>query len=150
MFGCFKQSIVEVFSSERMRGDMMEVEAIGTFDVKLTPIGSGESPIGSMSIDKTFHGDLQGTSIGQMLAFRSGVEGSAGYVAMERVTGSLGGREGSFTLQHSGLMDKGAPSLTVVVVPDSAIGGLAGLTGTMNIVVTSGRHDYQFRYTLPD
>lgn len=130
---------------------MMEVEAIGTFDVKLAPVGSGESPIGSMSIDKTFHGDLQGTSVGQMLAFRSGVEGSAGYVAMERVAATLGcGREGSFTLQHSGLMDKGAQSLAVVVVPDSATDGLAGLTGTMNIVVTPGRHDYQFRYTLPD
>lgn len=129
---------------------MMEVEAIGTFDVKLTPIGSGESPISSMAIDKTFHGDLQGTSVGQMLAFRSGVEGSAGYVAMERVAGTLGGRKGSFTLQHSGLMDKGAPSLTVVVVPNSATDGLEGLTGTMNIVVTPGRHDYHFRYTLPD
>jgi hypothetical protein len=129
---------------------MMEVEAIGTFDVKLAPIGSGESPIGSMSIDKTFHGDLQGTSVGQMLAFRSGIEGSAGYVAMERVDATLGGREGSFTLQHSGLMDKGAQSLTVVVVPDSATDALAGLTGTMNIDVTPCRHDYQFRYTLPD
>lgn len=127
----------------------MEVEAIGTFDVKLAPIGSGEIPIGSMSIDKIFHGDLQGTSVGQMLAFRSGVQGSAGYVALERVTATLGGREGSFTLQHSGLMNRGAQSLTVVVVPDSATDGLAGLTGTMNIVVTPGRHDYQFRYTLP-
>ena len=69
---------------------------------------------------------------------------------MELVDGTLGGREGSFTLQHSGLMGKGAPSLTVVVVPDSATGGLGGLTGTMNIVVTPGRHDYQFHYTLPD
>ena len=127
----------------------MEVEAIGTFDVKLAPIGSDESPIGSMSIDKTFHGDLQGTSVDQMLAFRSGVEGSAGYVAMERVTATLGGQDGSFTLQHSGIMNKGAQSLTVVVVPDSATDRLAGLTGTMNIVVTPGRHDYQFRYTLP-
>jgi hypothetical protein len=129
---------------------MMANEANGTFDVKLAPIGSGEGLIGSMSIDKTFHGDLQGTSVGQMLAFRSSVEGSAGYVAMERVTASLGGRQGSFTLQHSGLMDKGAQSLTVVVVPDSATEGLAGLAGVMNIVVTPGRHDYQFRYTLPD
>jgi hypothetical protein len=129
---------------------MMEVEAIGTFDVKLAPVDSGESPIGSMSIDKTFHGDLEGTSVGQMLAFRSAVDGSAGYVAMERVTASLGGREGLFTLQHSGLMNKGTPSLTVAVVPDSATDALVGLTGTMNIVVTPGRHDYQFRYTLPD
>lgn len=128
----------------------MENEANGTFDVKLAPVGSGDGPIGSMLIDKTFHGDLQGTSLGQMLAFRSDVEGSAGYVAMERVTANLAGRQGSFTLQHSGLMDKGTPSLAVVVVPDSATEGLAGLTGTMNIVVTPGRHDYQFRYTLPD
>ena len=128
----------------------MESEAIGTFDVQLAPIGAGDGPIGTMSIDKTFHGDLQGASTGQMLAFRSGVEGSAGYVAMERVTASLGGRQGSFTLQHSGPMDRGAPSLIVGVVPDSATEGLAGLAGTMNIVVTPGRHDYQFRYTLPD
>lgn len=130
-------------------GVTVENEAVGTFEVKLTPIGAGESPIGSMSIDKTFHGDLQGSSVGQMLAYRSGVEGSAGYVAMERVTAILVGREGSFTLQHSGLMEKGAPSLTVVVVPDSGTEGLSGLTGTMNIVVTPGRHDYQFHYTLP-
>jgi len=129
---------------------MMENEAIGTFDVNLAPIGASDGPIGSMSIDKTFHGDMQGTSVGQMLAFRSGVEGSAGYVAMERVTASLGGRKGCFTLQHSGLMDKGASSLTVVVVPDSATEGLVGLAGAMNIVVTPGRHSYSFRYTLPD
>lgn len=116
----------------------MENEATGTFDVKLAPIGSGDGLIGSMAIDKIFHGGLQDTSVGQMLAFRSGVEGSAGYVAMERMTASLDGREGSFTLQHSGLMDKGAPSLTVVVVPDSATEGLTGLAATMNIVVTLG------------
>jgi hypothetical protein len=129
--------------------DMMKNNALGTFDVKLAPIGAGDSPIGSMSIDKTFHGDLQGSSVGQMLAFRSGVEGSAGYVAMERVTGTLGGKQGSFTFQHSGLMDKGAQSLTVVVVPDSGTEGLSGLTGTMNIIVTAGKHDYQFCYALP-
>jgi hypothetical protein len=127
----------------------MDKEAAGTFDVTLAPIGTGEGAIGSMSIDKTFHGELQGSSVGQMLAFRSEVEGSAGYVAMERVTATLEGRQGSFTLQHSGLMDKGAQSLMVVVVPDSATEGLSGLTGTMNIVVTPGRHDYRFRYTLP-
>ncbi len=127
----------------------MENEAAGTFDVKLAPIGASDGPIGSMSIDKTFHGDLQGGSVGQMLAFRSCVEGSAGYVAMERVTATLGGRQGSFTLQHSGLMDKGAQSLMVVVVPDSGTEGLSGLTGAMSIVVTAGKHDYHFRYKLP-
>lgn len=128
----------------------MANEATGTFEVKLAPTGSGDGPIGTMSIDKTFHGDLHGTSLGQMLSFRSGVEGSAGYVAMERVTANLDGRKGSFTLQHSGLMDKGAQSLTVIVVPDSGTDGLEGLTGTMNIIVTPGRHDYSFCYSLPD
>ncbi|KEO93484.1 hypothetical protein EH32_12285 [Erythrobacter litoralis] len=126
----------------------MQNTATGTFDVKLTPIGSDDGPIGGMSIDKTFRGDLQGTSAGQMLAFRSGVEGSAGYVAMERVTATLGGKQGSFILQHSGLMDKGTPSLTVVVVPDSASDGLTGLTGTMTIDALQDRHDYVFRYKL--
>ena len=128
---------------------MIDNEAVGTFAVKLVPIGAGDSPIGSMSIGKAFHGDLQGGSVGQMLTFRSCVEGSAGYVAMERVTGTLAGKRGSFTLQHSGLMDRGAQSLTVTVVPDSGTEGLSGLAGTMNIVITAGKHDYQFRYTLP-
>lgn len=128
----------------------MHNEAIGTFEVKLAPLGSGDGPIASMSIDKVFQGDLQGSSLGQMLAFRSDVEGSAGYVAMERVTASLASRQGSFTLQHSGLMDKGAQSLTVMVVPDSGSEGFSGLTGNMSIAVTPGRHDYHFCYTLPD
>ena len=127
----------------------VEIEAAGTFDVKLTPTEAGDSPIGSMSIEKTFHGDLKGSSVGQMLAFRSNGKGSAGYVAMERVTGTLGGKQGSFTLQHSGSMDKGAQSLTVTVVPDSGTEELVGLAGTMNIIVDAGKHDYQFRYTLP-
>lgn len=127
----------------------MEREAVGIFDVSLAPIGSAGSPISVMSIDKTFHGDLQGTSAGQMLAFRSDVEGSAGYVAMERVTGTLAGREGSFTLQHNGIMNKGDASLTVVVVPDSGTEGLQGLTGSMTIDVTPGRHDYRLLYVLP-
>lgn len=128
---------------------MSKSEATGTFEVRLTPAESGDGPIGTLSIDKTFQGDLQGTSVGQMLAFRTPVEGSAGYVAMERVTGTLAGRHGSFTLQHNGLMDRGAPSLAVVVVPDSGTDGLTGLTGTMEIIVSPGRHDYRFHYRLP-
>ena len=128
---------------------MSKSEATGTFEVRLTPAESGDSPIATLSIDKTFQGDLQGTSVGQMLAFRTPVEGSAGYVAMERVTGTLAGRHGSFTLQHNGLMDRGTPSLAVVVVPDSGTDGLSGLTGTMEIIVSPGRHDYRFHYRLP-
>lgn len=122
-------------------------EARGTFEVKLTPADG--PPIGRMTIDKVFAGDLVGTSVGQMLAFRTPVEGSAGYVAMERVEGTLAGRMGAFVLQHSGTMDRGAPTLAVSVVPDSATDGLAGLTGTMDIQVSPGRHDYLFRYDLP-
>lgn len=128
---------------------MSKSEATGTFEVRLTPAESGDGPIGTLSIDKTFQGDLQGTSVGQMLAFRTPVEGSAGYVAMERVMGTLAGRRGSFTLQHNGLMDRGTPSLAVVVVPDSGTDGLSGLTGTMEIIVSPGRHDYRFHYRLP-
>ena len=128
---------------------MANTMAVGSFDVSLTPMAD-DGPIGRMSLGKTFHGDLQGTSQGQMLAYRSGIDGSAGYVAMERVSARLAGREGDFTLQHNGLMDRGAQSLSVVVVPDSATGGLSGLTGTMTILISPGRHDYEFAYSLPD
>jgi Protein of unknown function (DUF3224) len=125
-------------------------EAIGTFEVKLTPMEGVETGISNMSIDKTFQGSLQGSSVGQMLAFRSSVDGSAGYVAIERVTAELAGRSGSFTLQHNGIMGRGEQSLSVVVVPDSGTDGLSGIVGEMDIIVTPGRHDYKFRYALPD
>lgn len=128
---------------------MAEQSASGTFDVKLTPVEASGNPIGAMSIDKTFHGDLEGKSLGQMLAVRTAVSGSAGYVAMERFDGTLAGRTGTFALQHSGTMDKGAQSLSVIVVPDSGTGDLAGLTGSMNIVAGGGRHDYILKYLLP-
>lgn len=122
--------------------------ATGTFQVQLAPQETA-APIGRMSIDKQFHGDLEGTSKGEMLAVRTEVEGSAGYVALEQVTGTLAGRSGTFYLQHTGTMDRGAPSLSVTVVPDSGTGGLAGLTGRMNIIIEGGRHAYEFDYTLP-
>ena len=128
---------------------MTEHVAKGNFDVQLTPTSTADAAVGAMSIAKTFHGDLDGTSTGQMLAVRTPVEGSAGYVAMERVSGTLAGHKGSFALQHSGTLDKGAASLSVSVVPDSSTEGLAGLKGTMDIIVSPGRHDYVFRYTLP-
>lgn len=128
----------------------MQGEARGTFEVKLLPIGGNDGPIGVLSIDKIFHGDLHGSSVGQMLAFRTPVEGSAGYVAMERVTAVLAGREGAFTLQHNGLMTRGTPELSVVVVPDSGSDGLLGLAGTLEISITQGRHDYRLLYSLPD
>lgn len=124
--------------------------AAGTFDVKLTPLGAPDAPVGAMAIAKTFHGDLDATSAGQMLAVRTAVDGSAGHVAMERVTGTLAGRHGSFALQHSGTMDRGKPTLSVTVVPDSGTDGLAGITGRMSIDPSGGRHRYTLRYALPE
>ena len=129
----------------------MTTRASGTFEVKLSPQVDGEEGgacVGRMLIDKRFAGDLAATSRGQMLAVRTAVEGSAGYVAMELVTGALHGRAGTFVLQHTGTMERGAQSLSVTVVPDSATGDLEGLAGRMEIVIVEGRHSYHFDYTL--
>ena len=128
---------------------MTEQLAKGSFDVQLTPTSAADAAVGAMTIAKTFHGDIEGSSVGQMLAVRTPVEGSAGYVAMERVTAMLAGRKGSFALQHSGTLTRGSPTLSVSVVPDSGTDQLVGLTGTMDIIVSPGRHDYVFRYSLP-
>jgi len=130
--------------------------AKGPFDVKLNPQplaieddGEGAAR-GRMSLDKRFHGDLDATSKGEMLTAMSGTQGSAGYVAIEKVTGTLGGRAGTFALQHSATMTRGAPDLRIIVVPDSGTGALAGLTGTMKIVIAEGgKHFYEFEYALP-
>lgn len=135
------------------KGTSMSKRASGTFDVKLTPKDQGaDAPVGGMTIDKEFHGDLSGTSKGQMLlASSSTVKNSAGYVAIERVTGTLHGRRGTFYLQHSGTMTRGAGDLTITVIPDSGTDQLAGLTGRMNIIIApDGKHSYEFDYTLPD
>jgi hypothetical protein len=102
-----------------------------------------------MSIDKQFHGDLEATSKGEMLTAMSGtVKGSGAYVAVERVTGTLHGRAGSFALYHIGTMTRGTPHLAVTVVPDSGTGQLTGITGTMNIIIADGKHSYEFEYEL--
>jgi Protein of unknown function (DUF3224) len=124
--------------------------ATGTFDVKVVPQTNDDSPIGRMLIDKQLHGDLEATSKGQMLAFTTEVKGSAGYVAMERVTGTLHGRPGSFVLQHHATMTRGIPELSITVVPDSGTGQLVGITGKFEIQITEGKHSYTFDYTLPE
>ena len=125
----------------------------GTFEVKLTPLAfEGEaagSALGRMSIDKQIAGDLVGSSKGQMLSAFTGTQGSAGYVAIERVEGALAGRAGSFVLQHNATMNRGVPSLSVTVVPDSGTGALAGLAGDFKIIVADGKHSYEFSYALP-
>ena len=123
-------------------------QATGTFEVKLTPQADEDSGLGRMTIDKQFRGDLEATSLGQMLASRSSVKGSAGYVAMERVSGRLGGRVGTFVLQHSGTMTRGEPQLSVTVVPDSGTGDLTGLSGKMVIENAEGQHSYVFEYAI--
>lgn len=130
---------------------MVTTRATGTFDVKLVP-QAGEDPslasVGRMTIDKQWHGDLEGTSKGVMLTAGTEVKGSAGYVAIEHVTGTLRGKHGSFIFQHSATMTRGAPSLTITVVPDSGAGELVGLTGTLMIIIADGKHSYEFEYTL--
>lgn len=123
----------------------------GAFDVKMTPQAADEGGggVGRMLLDKTFHGALEASSKGQMLAAMTAVKGSAAYVAIEIVTGSLDGRAGTFALVHTGVMNKGVPSLTVTVVPDSGTGELVGLSGQMAIDVVGGKHAYGFDYSLP-
>ena len=123
--------------------------ATGTFDVKLTPQSTDESKmLGRLTIDKQFHGDLDGTSKGEMLTAGTELKDSAGYVAIERVSGRLQGRSGTFILQHTGTMNRGQPSLSVSVVPDSGTGELRGLSGTMTIDIGGGKHAYAFNYRI--
>jgi hypothetical protein len=129
------------------------MHASGTFEVKLVPQpaapGIEAANLGRLTIDKRFQGDLEGSSLGEMLSAGGAVAGSAGYVAIERVTGTLHGREGSFVLMHYGLMDRGTPSLRVSVVPDSGTGELTGIHGELAIRIEQGRHEYAFEYELP-
>lgn len=130
--------------------EMTKQTAAGAFEVNLTPQADGEGvgdpSIGRLAIDKQFHGDLEAVSKGQMLGVRSADTGSGGYVALERVVGKLAGREGSFVLQHSSTMKRGAPTQSVTVVPDSGTGGLTGLVGEMTIEIEGGKHGYRFEY----
>ncbi len=128
-------------------------QAKGPFDVKIVPqppdAGSQVTTVGRMSIDKQYHGDLEATGLGQMLA--AGSPNSSGvYVAIEHVTGTLGGRKGSFVLHHRGIMSRSQPELAIAVVPDSGTDELAGLSGNLAIEIVDKKHFYTFDYTLPD
>lgn len=129
----------------------------GLFDVKMLPQPSTEGAstgggitLGRMLLDKRYHGALEATGQGQMLSAMTGTPGSAGYVAIEQVTGALDGLAGSFVLQHSGLMNRGEKQLVITVVPDSGSGALEGLRGQMNIRIENGQHFYDFDYALPE
>jgi hypothetical protein len=152
---CAHAPLGRVIQSDPLQKEALVTKhASGTFDVKLTPLKAenqeAESAnLGKMSIDKQFHGDLEGVSRGEMLSAMSAVEGSAGYVAIERVTGTLQGRSGTFVLQHTGTMTRGVPHLSVTVVPDSGTDGLLGISGAMTIKIEGKAHFYVFEYTLP-
>jgi hypothetical protein len=127
--------------------------AKGTFEVTITPQpyqeGVGDASVGRMALVKVFTGEFNGTAIGQMLAYRSSVEGSAGYVAMDKVQGTLNGRKGSFVMQHNGTMNRGEPQLSIKIVADSGTDDLTGIAGEMLINIDQGKHFYEFSYTLP-
>jgi hypothetical protein len=136
--------------------NVVTAHASGTFDVKnipQTPEPGADASLGRMTMDKQYHGDLEARSIGQGLTAGTDVKGSAGYVAIERVTGKLRGRSGSFTMQHSGVMAHGDYQLNVTIVPDSGTGELAGIAivpGSFKLVIdAAGKHSYEFDYTLP-
>jgi Protein of unknown function (DUF3224) len=155
-FSTFAQTQTKPTTSESVQKlAPMTQYASGPFDVKLIPQKpdsdvAQSANFGRMSIDKLFHGDLEATSKGEMIAAQTEVKGSAGYVAMERVTGTLKGRKGSFVLQHSATMNRGVPTLSITVVPDSGTDELIGLAGKMNIIIADGKHSYEFNYTLAD
>lgn len=132
----------------------MARHANGTFEITMSPQpaqdGVGDLSVGRMAIHKQFHGDLEGTGNGQMLAVGTPVDGSAGYVAMERVSGIVHGRQGSFALQHTGTLTRGTPQLSVTIVPDSGTDGLSGIAGRLDITVANGVHAYHLEYSLPD
>jgi hypothetical protein len=132
----------------------MTTRAKGSFEVDIAPLvlneKAADSGLGRMSLNKTFLGDLEATSKGEMLTAMTAVTGSAGYVAIERVDGKLNGRAGTFALQHSGTMTRGEPTLSITVVPDSGTGELTGLAGKLTIKIEDKKHFYEFEYTLPE
>ncbi|MGJ5815804.1 DUF3224 domain-containing protein [Paludibaculum fermentans] len=145
--------------SNRLMGQAAKEKSVtikisGPFRAKISPLQLEDKTegtmLGRMAIFKTYEGDLAATARGEMLTAGTAVQGSAGYVAVERVTGTLKGKSGSFSLQHSGVMDRGAAQLVITVVPDSGTGELAGLKGKMAVrIEPDGKHFYDFEYTLP-
>ncbi len=132
----------------------MTLTAKGTFQVQMKPLAEADTrdgvSLGRMSLDKAFEGELSGTGKGEMLSALTPTKGSAGYVAIERVTASLHGRHGSFVFQHSGVMDRGAQQLSITVVPGSGTGELTGIAGVFKINIVDGQHFYEFDYSLPE
>ena len=150
---CSLQAWAQANRMSASEENRVNIHAKGTFEVKVTPAPSEEkthaNTIGRMYLDKQFHGDLEATSQGQMLAVYGSVKGSGAYVAIELVSGTLNGRKGGFALQHSGTMTAGNPQMSVTVVPDSGTDGLTGIAGSMRIKIEGGKHFYEFDCSLP-
>ena len=126
--------------------------ATGSFEVILQPLSNadvtGDAMLGRLLLTKKFSGDLQASARGQMLSAGTTTRGSAGYVAIDQVTGELDGLKGGFVLQHWGSMNRGVPTLSIMVVPDSGTDELAGISGTLSINIIDGKHFYDFIYSL--
>jgi len=148
----FSQSFSQLFSQTSAPPKEAVMHAAGSFDVKVTPLAdqSGDPTLGRMALDKQYHGDLEATGKGQMLTAGSPAKGAGGYVAIEKVTGMLNGKSGSFVLQHTGTMSHSGTQLTITVVPESGTDQLEGIAGKLNMkVAPDGKHSYEFEYTLP-
>lgn len=145
--------VADAAGTHRLQSPRMSMHATGPFDVTITPMPADDfsdaTTLGRMTIDKQYRGDLVGTGRGQMLTGMGAVKGSAAYSAIERVTGTLQGKRGSFVVQHTGIMNRGAQSLVITIVPDTGTEELAGITGTMLIVIDGKAHSYDLTYTLP-
>ena len=159
IFVCLVASLASTQSRSPDSGAAQKEKAVpahatGGFDVKLTTQALADNvadpALARMSIEKQYHGDLDATAKGEMLSASTTVKGSAAYVAIERVTGTLHGRKGSFAMHHTGIMTRGTPELKITVVPDSGTDQLAGIAGTMSIKIDNGKHSYDLEYTLPD
>lgn len=146
IFGCSTPMLAEYQISTDKKESIMTAK--GEFEIQLAPQSDEDFEMGRLTIEKAFSGDLTGNSKGQMLSVRTATEGSAGYVALELVTGTLAGRSGTFYFQHSGTMNRGAAVATISVVPDSGTGELEGLSGEMVINNIDGQHSYEFTYSF--
>jgi Protein of unknown function (DUF3224) len=147
----FTSGTLDAAATQQKEGTMSKHVA-GSFDVKVIPQkddGISDPTVARMALDKVYHGDLDATGLGQMLAGMGTLKDSGAYVAIERVTGTLHGKKGSFAVHHVGVMNRGVQSLVITVVPDSGTDELAGITGTMTIEIKDGTHFYTFDYVLP-
>ena len=144
-------ALLSLFALAQQKETPVTHHARGTFTVNVQPLTPPPAEgLGRFSIDKQIHGDLEATTKGEMISGGDPKQGMAGYVAIEIVTGVLGGRHGSFALQHSATMDQNGAKMTVVVVPGSGTGELKGIAGIFTIHVDKGKHSYDFDYTLPE